>query len=119
MEVTVGLKDESRCKPYFAQAYEMMGLSVQERKIANLCEQANEASRLLAQALSRHLNELDWSEVCPVSDDFIVYAQNGTDRGCDGYEDLIASVPKQKLELLIARGFMGAGSAYDSIEISD
>ena len=117
IEITVGLKDESQCTPYFAQAYEMMGLSAQERENANLSEQANEVSRLLAQALSRHLNKLDWSEVCSVTDDFIVYAQNGTDRGCDCYEDITASVPKQKLELLIARGLMGEGSNYDSIEI--
>ena len=119
IEITVGLKDESQCKSYFSQAYEMMSLSAQERKIANLSEQANEVSRLISQALSRHLNQFDWSEVCSVTDDFIVYAQNGTDRGCDCYADIVASVPKQKLELLIARGLMGAGHNYDSIKATN
>lgn len=75
-------------------------------------EQDEKATQLLAQRLSWRLNETGVDGVA-VTDDFIAYAQNGTDYGCDCYEDLIASVPEAKLELLRARKLMGSGENYD------
>jgi hypothetical protein len=106
---------ETPSKAFMAKAYEYMSMDRNERNAAGLTDDALVMSRLIAQRLSWHLNQLNWQKVCSVTDDFIVYAQNGTDYGCDCYEDIVASVPGQKLELLRQRGFMGQGDRYSSI----
>lgn len=108
-------EQETPSKAIMAKAYAYMSMGREERKAAGLTDDALVMSRLIAQRLSWHLNQLDWQNVCSVTDDFIVYAQNGTDYGCDCYEDIVASVPRQKLELLRQRGFLGEGSRYTSI----
>lgn len=109
------IERETHSKAIMAKAYMYMSMDRQERNAAGLTDDARVMSRLIAQRLSWHLNQLNWQNVCSVTDDFIVYAQNGTDYGCDCYEDMVASVPGQKLELLRQRGFLGQGARYSSI----
>jgi hypothetical protein len=60
--------------------------------------------RTFAQRVAFELNMVDWSRHCPVTDDFVVYPQNGTDYGCGTAEDIALSIPLAKRELLTARG---------------
>jgi hypothetical protein len=106
---------ETPSKALMAKAYEYMAMDSDERNAAGLTADALVMSRLIAQSLSWHLNQVKWQQVCSVTDDFIVYAQNGTDYGCDCYEDIVASVPGQKLELLRSRGFLGLGERYSNV----
>lgn len=115
IEISVGLSDDSPCTSVLAKAYNAMCMDASELHAAGLPESAAYMSRWLAQSLSRYLNEPGWDTVCPVTDDFIVYAQNGTDYGCDCYEDIVASVPSEKLDLLRSRGFLGHGDYYSDI----
>jgi len=102
-------------KALMTKAYEYMAMDSDEHNAAGLADDACVMSRLIAQSLSRHLNQVEWHEVCSVTDDFIVYPQNGTDYGCDCYEDIVASVPGKKLDLLRSRGFLGLGERYSSV----
>jgi hypothetical protein len=104
IEFDIGIDESTPAFGLLARVYEFM-CSPEDRH--------QQASRHLAQQLSRKLNELDWSSHCPVTDDFVVYAQNGTDYGCDCYEDLCASVPEAKLRLLRDRRLLGPDSDYD------
>ena len=75
--------------------------------------QGHEGRRALVQKVALQLNAMDLSTKYSVTDDFVAYAQNGTDYGCDTYEDICASVPESKLELLRSRKLMGPGERYD------
>ncbi len=97
------------------KAYEYMAMGTAERRAAGSTEAAGVMSRRLPSALSWHLNSIEWERGMQCYDDFIVYAQNGTDYGCNCYQDLVASVPGQKLELLRSRGFLGQGRRYSTV----
>lgn len=64
--------------------------------------------------LCRRLNQLPWHTFATVSDDFVIYPQNGTDSGIDCYEDIIESIPIEKIRLLRERELLGPGRSYCS-----
>jgi len=107
IEFGIGEDDDSPSIPMLAKVYEMM-CSDQDKD--------EQSSRILAQKLSWRLNETDWLQHGSVTDDFIVYAQNGTDSGCDTYEDLIESVPTQKIQMLRQRDLVGPGASYTNMK---
>ncbi|MFN7735297.1 MAG: hypothetical protein ACK5O8_04210, partial [Pirellula sp.] len=63
---------ETPSKPFMAKAYEFMSMDRSARNAAGLTDDALVISRLIAQRLSWHLNQLSWQNVCNVTDDFIV-----------------------------------------------
>lgn len=98
IEVALGLSGDSRAKSQLDQLYELMAA----QKNATL-------SRRLATQLCISLNAMAWPDSIHVADEFIAYPTNGTDRYCDEYEDICASVPGEKLATLQELGLMGKG----------
>lgn len=59
---------------------------------------------------ARRLNQLDWSEIAPITDDFVVTALDNTGEGeFDTRTDISASVPQEKLKRLQSRGLLWPG----------
>jgi len=96
VEVELGLSGERRMLQLLADLYDLM------------CE-SESLSRELATRLSIHLNSIKWPETVSTADDFVAYPTNGTDHGCDVYEDICNCVPAEKLSLWRSRGFLGEG----------
>lgn len=94
VEVELGLSGAPRLLQLLADLYDLMGND-------------ESLSRELATRLSMHLNAVKWPEIVSIADDFVSYPANGTDHGCDVYEDIRNSVPAKKLSLWRSRGFLG------------
>lgn len=58
------------------------------------------------QGVARELNAMDWNQICPVTDDFVVAAAEGRPEGTI-IDDLVGSIPADRLELLRRRRFLG------------
>ncbi|AMV20806.1 hypothetical protein [Planctomyces sp. SH-PL14] len=73
----------------------------------HLAEQDDEEDlqlfREMVQRVSAALNRLDWSALAPVTDDFVVFPADGSHTFGDDLEDLRASVPADRLQLLKSR----------------
>lgn len=65
-----------------------------------------EKSRRKLHKVSAQLNSVDWTKLCPATDDFVVFPANGSETGED-FEDMEASVPPSKVEVLRQRKFLG------------
>ncbi len=74
------------------------------------------ARRSIVHKVAMQLNSIDLTCFCCVTDDFIAYAQNGTDDGIDTYEDLIESVPHHKIEMLRQRELLGPGASHTDMK---
>lgn len=93
-EIILGRSDAT--KPLLAKLYEQ------------LCAEPNATlTRKMATRLCETLNTILWPENLQVADEFIAYSANGTDHGCDVYEDICNAVPDEKRELLSQLGLMG------------
>ncbi len=68
--------------------------------------------RAMVQRAAARLGALDWARHIPATDDFVVFAADGTHVFCDDYGELTASVPPERVELLRSRGFLGAAQWY-------
>jgi predicted RNase H-like HicB family nuclease len=55
-------------------------------------------------SVARRLNQIDWRPILPITDDFAVVVIDGTAYWLD--EDISASVPADRLELLRSRGLL-------------
>ena len=53
------------------------------------------------------LNRLNWPKYAPVTDDFVVVAADGSRSLASDYEELVASVPSERIELLRSRRLLG------------
>ncbi len=65
--------------------------------------------RRTIQRVCRRLNQLDWTSIRAVTDDFVVFPADGAHTFYDDYGDLLASVPAERIELLRERGYLGPG----------
>jgi hypothetical protein len=63
--------------------------------------------RRTIQRVCRQLNQLHWTTVRSVTDDFVVFPADGSHTFYDDYGDLVASVPPERIELLRQRGYLG------------
>ncbi|MDB5340875.1 MAG: hypothetical protein JWN70_6494 [Planctomycetaceae bacterium] len=63
--------------------------------------------RKTLQLVTMKLNELDWSEVCEVSDDFVIAPADGSRFFARDADDLEGGIPAARLGLLQSRGFLG------------
>lgn len=97
-EVMLGTSEGTRTSALLTSLYEMMS----EEEDASL-------SRQLATRLCVYLNSLAWPSSLTISDDFVAYPTNGTDHGCDVYDDICNAIPAGTLVLLRDRGFLGEG----------
>lgn len=79
-------------------------------------KQGHLARRAIVQKVAMQLNSIDLTGSYNVTDDFVAYAQNGTDVGCDTYEDLIESFPPQKIQMLRQRELLGPGASYTAMK---
>ena len=76
------------------------------------------AFQQMLQRVCRELNEKDWSTYCDVTDDFVIAPADGSQYfgGDEDYNDLINSIPADRLALLRNRGLLGPGEDdWDSI----
>jgi hypothetical protein len=97
-------KSHKQLAKQFEQVYEI------------LCEDEDEGMveyREMVQSVARELNAMDWSKHCAVTDDFVVAAADGSQCFCDDYEDLVNSIPEERLELLRTRGLLGPGEDWE------
>ena len=61
--------------------------------------------RAMLHRVAWRLNRLDWTQICPVTDDFFVLPQDGSAHFDNGWPDVVRSVPPERLELLRSKGF--------------
>ena len=61
----------------------------------------------MVQRVSARLNDLPWSEYAPTTDDFVVFAADASHTYCADYEEMLASVPADRIELLRSRRMLG------------
>jgi hypothetical protein len=66
--------------------------------------------REMAQRVSAQLNRIAWHRYAPVTDDFVVFPADGSHTFCGDYEEMLASVPVERLDLLRARKLLGAST---------
>ena len=67
----------------------------------------NLVSRKMARNVALRLNELDWSEMTPIADDFVVIAADATQAFADTFGDIKASVGERRLDRLRSCGLIG------------
>jgi hypothetical protein len=63
--------------------------------------------REMVQRAAARLNGLAWREYAPVTDDFVVFAADASHTFCADYEEMLASVPAERVELLRSRRMLG------------
>ena len=81
-----------------------------------LCDDENRHMPAYRQALHRvaqQLNARDWSQICPVTDDFVVVPADGSMHFVDELADIAGSIPSASLELLRSRGLLGPEGHWD------
>jgi hypothetical protein len=79
---------------------------------AHLCEVDEQEAELqlfreMIQRVALKLNSLNWQELAPVTDDFVVFPADGSHNFMDDFGDLSASVTPERLRLLRARNLIG------------
>ena len=68
--------------------------------------------REMVQRVSARLNDLPWSEYAPTTDDFVVFAADASHTYCADHEEMLASVPAERIELLRSRRMLGTSNWY-------
>jgi hypothetical protein len=68
--------------------------------------------REMVQRASARLNGLPWSKYAPTTDDFVVFAADASHTYCADYEEMLASVPAERIELLRSRRMLGDPDWY-------
>lgn len=68
--------------------------------------------REMVQRVATRLNHLSWSAYAPVTDDFVVFAADASHTFCADYEEMLASVPPERVALLRSRGMLGTREWY-------
>jgi hypothetical protein len=64
--------------------------------------------RQTIQRVATVLNRLDWPQYTSVTDDFVVFPADGSHSFGGDYEEMVASVPQEKLDLLRSRSLLGS-----------
>jgi hypothetical protein len=84
----------------FGEVYELLAESEDDDHMPHLRE--------LARRTSKALNARNWSSLIPVTDDFVIFPADGSGYfdGFDYEDDLQASVPAERIELLRQRGYL-------------
>lgn len=63
--------------------------------------------RKTLQRVTLKLNELDWKQICEVSDDFVIIPADGSRFFGRDEDDIEQGMPAERLKLLQSRGFLG------------
>lgn len=63
--------------------------------------------REMVQRIAARLNELSWREYAPVTDDFVAFAADASHTFCNDYEEMLASVPVDRIEALRSQRMLG------------
>jgi hypothetical protein len=72
----------------------------------------NFVSRKMARNVALRLNEVDWSRIARVAEDFVVIAADATQAFGDTFGDIKASIGDERLDRLRSSGWMGTSSWY-------
>ena len=99
-------KGQKQIEKLFQEVYEL------------LCDDEDEHMvpfRSMLAQVARALNSKDWAKICPVTDDFVIAIADGDQHFADDYQDLVDSIPAERLELLRARGLLGPGERWDQL----
>lgn len=100
------LADETDCEEHgpdlsLADSEQIRGLC--GRVYQRMCEDELfhlKQLRRTVQRVAKKLNCLDWSPYCKVTDDFIVYAADGSHTFCDDFVEMARSVPLRRILML-------------------
>lgn len=68
--------------------------------------------REMVQRVATRLNGLPWDKHVPVTNDFVIFAADASHTFSDDYGEMLASVPRERVELLRSRGFLGTRDWY-------
>lgn len=68
--------------------------------------------RKMVQRVAARLNHVDWSAHAPVTDDFVVFPADASHTYCADYQEMLASVPAGRIELLRSRRMLGTSQWY-------
>jgi hypothetical protein len=77
------------------------------------------AIREMAQRVSARLNRIAWRSHAPVTDDFVVFPADGSHTFCADYEEMLASVPAERVDMLRARKLLGTGEWWTLSGVSE
>lgn len=91
----------------FEQIYELLGEDEEENM---------PVFREMLREVCRTLNVLDWTRICPVTDDFVVVPADGSMFfGGDDGEDILECVPAERVALLRSRRFLGSEESWEKL----
>lgn len=68
--------------------------------------------REMVQRVAAQLNRMRWVEYALATDDFVVFAADASHTFCADYEEMTASVPTERIELLRSRRMLGTREWY-------
>jgi hypothetical protein len=124
------LADKGNNAPHYLWCADELGVGrldaeIDDSGVAALCrgwydhlpEDVPEAEQLrpmreMVQRVAARLNRLSWSSYAPVTDDFVVFAADASHTFCADYQELVASVPADRVELLRSRRMLGTREWY-------
>jgi hypothetical protein len=101
-------KTEKQIAGLFEQVYELLSDDEEENMVPY---------RELLREVARQLNALSWKKkICKVTDDFVVVPADGSMHfGGEDYEDMVESIPSDRLALLRSRGLLGPDESWDQL----
>jgi hypothetical protein len=89
------------CRRWYAQ---LSGRQTEEEELLPM--------RQMVQRVATRLNCLSWKEYVPVTDDFVVFPADASHTFCADYDEMMASVPADRIELLRSRKMLGTRYWY-------
>lgn len=63
--------------------------------------------REMLQRVSARLNRIAWQQYANVTDDFVVFPADASHTFCADYDEMVASVPPERIEYFRAKGLLG------------
>ena len=69
--------------------------------------------REAVQLACQRLNAIDWRRYASITDDFIVFPADASHTFCNDYDEMIASVPAEKIERLRSQKMLGTQIWYE------
>lgn len=77
-------------------------------------DEALQPFREMIQRVAKKLNTLRWQELAPVTDDFVVFAADGSHTFCDDQGELLASISQKQYTLLQKRRLLPESEIDDA-----
>lgn len=75
--------------------------------------------REMVQRIAARMNKLSWKEHAPVTDDFVVFAADGSHTFSADYEEMLASVPVERIEALRFQRMLGTTPWWSLAKVAE